>query len=132
MNLFHSWKQKVTDYIDVRIGLLRLGLVERTSLLLGNLMVAFLYLFLGLALMIFLGFAILEIFIELFKSRVIGACLTAALFALLMGLLFILRKRLILGFASMFIRVLTEGHDEEFDDEEIEARYKRLKQKDRS
>jgi uncharacterized membrane protein len=130
MNLFHSWKQKVTDYIDVRIGLVRLGLIERTSLLLGNLMVAFLYFFLGLALMIFLGFAILEIFIEIFKSRVIGACLTACLYALLMGLLFIFRKRLILAFASLFIRVLTEGHDNEEDEEEIEARYKRLKHKE--
>jgi len=131
MNLFHSWKQKVTDYIDVRLGLVRLSLVERTSLLLGNLMIAFIYLFLGLALMIFLGFAILEIFIELFNSRVIGACLTAAFFALLMGLLFVFRKRLILAFASLFIRVLTEGHDDDEDDDEIEARYLRLKHKKR-
>lgn len=131
MNLFHSWKQKVTDYIDVRLGLIRLGLVERTSTLLGNLMVAFIYLFLGLALLIFLGFALLEIFIEIFQSRIIGSCLTAAFFALLMGLLFVFRKKLILAFANLFVRVLTESQDDD-DDEEIEARYKRLKRQEQS
>lgn len=128
MNIFQSWKQKVTDYIDVRVGLVRLGLVERTSMLLGNLMVAFIALFLGLALMIFLGFALLEIFTEIFQSRVLGACTTAGFFALMLILLFGLRKNLIRSFASMFVRILTD--DKEDDDEEIERQYKRLKRQE--
>jgi len=106
MSLFHNWKQKATDYIDVRLGLLKLSFVERTSMLLGNLMVAFIYLFLGLALNIFLGFALLEIFSELFHSRVLGSCTTAAFFALLLILLFVCRKAVIRAIAGMFIRSL--------------------------
>lgn len=124
MNIFQSWKQKVTDYIDVRVGLVRLGLVERTSMLLGNLMVAFIALFLGLALMIFLGVALLEIFIEIFKSRIVGACMTAGFFALLLIILFMLRKWLIRLLAGIFVKILTD--DKEDDDEEIEKQYKRL------
>jgi len=129
MNLFHIWKQKATNYIDVRFGLIKLSFVERTSMLLGNLMVAFIYLFLGLALNIFLGFALLEIFSELFDSRVLGACTTAAFFALLLVLLFVCRNFFIRAFAGIFIRILTD--DNEDDDDEIEARYKRLKRQEK-
>ena len=81
MNFFSRWKDKASDFIDVRVGLLKLSFIERTSMLLGNLMVSFIYLFTALAFFIFLGFALLETFSSMLDSRVGGAFLTAGFLA---------------------------------------------------
>jgi len=117
MNLFTRWKDKAIDYVDVRVRLLKLGFIERTSTLLGNLMVSFIYLFVGLAFFLFLGVALLEVFIELLDSRIGGAFATAGFFALVFGILFALRKSLIAAFAGIFIRILTEGDEDDDDDD---------------
>ena len=113
MNLFTRWKDKATDYVDVRLGLLKLSFIERTSTLLGNLMVCFIYFFTALAFFIFLGIAMLEGFASLLDSRVAGAFVTAGVFALMLGVLFAMRKGIIAAFAGIFIRILTEGDDED-------------------
>ena len=118
MNFFSRWKDKATEYIDVRVGLLKLSFIERTSMLLGNLMVSFIYLFIALAFFIFLGFALLETFSSMLDSRVAGAFLTAGFFALMLGLLFALRKSIIHAFTGIFIRILTEGDDDDDDDDD--------------
>ena len=116
MNFFTRWKDKATEYIDVRVGLMKLSFIERTSMLLGNLMVSFIYLFIALAFFIFLGFALLETFSSMLDSRVGGAFLTAGVFALMLGLLFALRKNIINAFSGIFIRILTEGDDDDDDE----------------
>ena len=117
MNLFTRWKDKATEYVDVRVGLLKLSFIERTSTLLGNLMVSFVYLFIGLAFFIFLGVALLETFIYMFESRIGGAFMTAGVFALMFGVLFAIRKSIIRAFTNIFIRILTEGDDDDDDDD---------------
>ena len=124
MNFFSRWKDKATEYIDVRVGLLKLSFIERTSMLLGNLMVSFIYLFIALAFFIFLGFALLETFSSMLDSRVAGAFLTAGFFALMLGLLFALRKSIIKAFSSIFIRILTEGDDDDDDDDRDDRKTK--------
>jgi len=113
MNLFTRWKEKASEFIDVRVGLFKLGLIERTSTLLGNLMLSFIYLFIALAVLTFLGFGLMETFTELIGSRVGGAFITAGLFALMLVLLFAARKAIIRGFAGIFVRILTESSDDD-------------------
>jgi len=122
MNLFTRWKDKATEYVDVRMGLLKLSLIERTSTLLGNLMVSFIYLFIALAFFLFLGVALLETFANLLDSRVGGAFLTAGIFALMLGALFAMRKTIIAAFAGIFIRILTEGDDDDNDEDDKDSR----------
>jgi len=118
MNLFTRWKDKATRYIDVRVGLLKLSFIERTSMLLGSLMISFIYLFVALAFFIFLGFALLEAFSSMLDSRVGGAFLTAGIFALMLGILFAIRKTIINAFSTIFIRILTDGDDDDNDDDD--------------
>ena len=122
MNLFTRWKDKATQYIDVRLGLIKLSFVERTSTLLGNLMISFIYLFIALAVLTFLGFGLMETFAELLDSRVKGAFTTAGVFAAMLLILFALRKTIIAAFAGIFIRLLTEGDEEEDDDDDKNSR----------
>ena len=116
MNIFTVWKDKATEYVDVRVGLMKLTFIERTSTLLGNLMVSFIYLFVALAFFIFFGVALLELFIELLDSRVGGAFLTAGLFLAMFVVLFLMRKTIINAFAGIFIRILTEGDEDDEQD----------------
>lgn len=125
MNLFNRWKDKASGYIDVRLGLLKLSFIERTSTLLGNLMISFIYLFIALAVLTFLGFGLMETFTELFDSRVAGAFTTAGLFALLLAILFVLRKTIVTAFAGIFIKILTDNDDE--DDEEYNEQSRKIK-----
>jgi uncharacterized membrane protein YqjE len=124
MNLFTRWKDKATDFVDVRVRLLKLSFIERTSTLLGNLMLSFIALFIALAFFIFLGVALLELFADLLDSRAGGAFLTAGVFALMLGSLLALRKTIIASFAGIFIRILTEQDE---DDEEGDKHSHRVK-----
>jgi len=122
MNLFTSWKDKASEFIDVRVGLFKLGLIERTSTLFGNLILAFIYLFITLAILTFLGFGLMETFAAMLGgNRVGGAFITAGVFALLLVILFLVRTVLVRSFAGIFVRILTESND---DDDETDTRQK--------
>lgn len=130
MNLFTRWKDKATEYVDVRLGLFKLSFIERTSTLLGNVMISFLYLFVSLAVLIFLGLGLVETFSALLDSRVGGAFATAGIFVFLLLMLFMLRKTIINAFAGIFIKILTANDDE--DDEQTEKTDRKIRSEDES
>ena len=129
MNLFTRWKDRATDFVDVRLGLFKLSLIERTSTLLGTLIISIIYLFIALAVLTFLGLGLMETFISILDhseggARVGGAFITAGIFALLLLLLFVLRKMIVGAFAGIFIKILTSGDE---DDESKEQDGRRVK-----
>ena len=124
MNIFTRWKDKATDYIDVRLGLLKLSFIERTSTVLGNLMISFIYLFIALAAFIFIGIGLMETFVTLLDSRIGGAFMTAGLFIVLFAILFAVRKSIIAAFAGIFIRILTESDEDDEDDDKEHRKVK--------
>ena len=127
MNVFNRWKDKASNYIDVRLGLLKLSLIERTSNVIGHLLISFIYIFLTLSALSFIGYGLMETFSVWFDSRVAGSFATAGLFVLLLLVIFMLRKAIITSFAGIFIRVLTEGDE---DDEEEEKERRNIKVED--
>ncbi len=122
MNLFSNWKDKATQYADVRLRLLKLSIIERTSTLLGNLIITFIYFFIALAVLTFLGFGLMETFASLLNSRVGGAFSTAGVFILMLLVLFLMRKSIIAAFAGIFIRILTEGDEDDEDPDDKDHR----------
>jgi hypothetical protein len=124
MNIFTRWKDKATDYIDVRLGLLKLSFVQRTSTVLGTLLISFIYLFVGLGAFIFIGIALMETFISMLDSRIGGAFLTAGLFVLLFAVLFMMRKSITSAIAGVFVRILTENDEDDEDDDKIARKVK--------
>jgi hypothetical protein len=122
MNIFTRWKDKASNYIDVRLGLLKLSLIERTSSVIGHLLLSFIYIFFTLSALTFIGYGLMEAFSAWTDSRIAGAFMTAGLFLLMLAIIFMMRKSLINAFASIFIRVLTEGDDEDDEDDDKERR----------
>lgn len=122
INLFSKWKDKVAQYVDVRLNLAKLAFVERTSNVLSFLIFTFILLFLGVAALIFIGIALQETFSVWVGSRVGGAFLAAAFYILFSLVIILVRKPILRTFAGMFIQLLTDQGDDDDDDDDDEAR----------
>lgn len=118
MNVFNKWKDKLTHYVDVRLNLIKLGFIERTSTVLGFVILTFIMLFLTLAVLLFIGIGLQEWFAVLLDdNRVAAAFLTALFYLLFIIMMVLLRKPIVNGFAGMFIRVMTDSGDDEKESE---------------
>lgn len=113
MNFITEWKDKIAHYIDVRLQLAKLTVVEKTSGVLSFLVFIFISLFISLAVLVFAGMALGEMFSDLTGSRPLGYLITTGIYILLLLLLFALRKSIVNSFSGVFIRMLTHEEDEE-------------------
>jgi len=118
MSFIQDWKDKLTGFVDVRMNLLKLTVVERSSSVLSYLIYTFILLFLVLAVFLFLGIGLQEWFTSLLDdNRIAGAFLTMGFYVLLIVLAFVLRKVILAGFAGIFIGILTAQDEEpEYED----------------
>ncbi|WP_276132368.1 hypothetical protein [Polluticoccus soli] len=121
MNFINKWKDKIAHYVDVRIQLVKLNVIERSSNVLSYLIFVFICLFLSLSVLIFLGIVIGELFSGIFDSRPLGYLVTTGIYILLVALMFGLRKSIINTFAGVFIRILTSVDEDDTDEEEQDA-----------
>ena len=119
MNFINKWKDTIAHYVDVRIQLAKLTVIERTSNVLSYLIFVFICLFLAVTILIFLGISLGELFTTMTDSRALGYLLTTGVYILLVVLLFLLRKPIVEAFAGVFVRMLTSSDD---DDEEEQNR----------
>lgn len=119
VDIFNKWKEKITQYVDLRFQLFKLEFIDRTSNVLSYIVFTFAMLLIAMAILIFFGIGLGEWLCEVLNSRTGGFFATAGIYVVLLLLLFALRKRLINAFSSVFIRVLTDkGEDDEDDDDE--------------
>jgi hypothetical protein len=119
MSIITTWKDKLTQFVDVRVNLVKLTVIERSSSVLGYLVYTFILLFLLLAVFLFLGIGLQEWFTAMLdNNRIAGAFLTMGFYILLLVLAFVLRKTILAGFAGIFIGILTaqDKDDEDYED----------------
>lgn len=112
MSLFSRWLEKANNYFDVRLRLFQLGLIERTSKVVGRLLFSFICICLLLATLLFVGFGLMEVFANWLGSRAAGAFLVAGLFVVGLLVMFLMQKFLLRAFADIFVRTLTGGDDD--------------------
>ncbi len=113
LDTLRRWKKRLLRYADLQFRLVRLDFIHRTSSLLSHLIFIFAGLFLGFAVLLFLGFWIGEWGATAMNSRTAGFGLSIGLYVLLILLLFAFRKPILNGFASQFVRVLTSQSEDE-------------------
>jgi len=120
MSLLTNWKDKLTQFAEVRLNLIKLTVIERSSSVLGYLVYTFVLLFLVLAVFLFLGIGLQEWFTHMLDdNRIAGAFLTMGFYILLIAIVFVFRKTILAGFAGLFIGILTaqdKDDDEEYGD----------------
>ena len=113
-----KWKDKITQYIELRAQLIKLGLIDRTSNVLSYFIFTFICLFFLLAIFIFLGMGTGEYFAAVLHSYTAGYFITAGIYILLLLMLVAFRKKIIDIFSSQFIQILTETDRDKSDEEE--------------
>jgi len=118
LDFVNKWKHKVAHYIDVRLQLMKLTVIERVSNVLSYFIFAFISLFLGVAILVFLGISIGEALSSLVDSRALGYLLTTVIYILFLVILFLARTAITNKFAGVFITMLTHIDDEEKEDKD--------------
>lgn len=119
LGFISKWKDKLADYVDMRVRLVKLDFIERTSQVLSFFTFTIVCFLLVLPILLFMGIGVAEFFANLVGSRGGGYLIITGIYMLMLGLLFIYRKKFISKFTGLFIRVMTENEDEEDDGDGI-------------
>ncbi|HTN45560.1 MAG TPA: hypothetical protein VL098_04380 [Flavipsychrobacter sp.] len=117
LNFINKWKNKVTQHVELRLDLLKLEFIERTSGILGFFIFIFICLLFSLCILVFAGIGMGEFFSALLENRAGGFFLTAAIFLFCFLVLALGRKKIIGLFTGIFISIMTDGDDDDDDDE---------------
>lgn len=117
-----KWKDKLADYVDMRVRLVKLDFIERTSQVLSFFTFTIVCFLLVLPILLFMGIGVAEFFADLVGSRGGGYLIITGLYLLALGILFIYRKRFIRKFTGLFIRVMTDDDEDDDDEQTVEKK----------
>lgn len=120
--MFSNVKEKITRHIQIRVDLLKLEVIQRSSGIMSYFMFSLICLFIFFSVIMFLGFGLSELFIDAGMSRGASFLLTTGLYVLLLTTIILLRGKITRFFSSTFISILTENSQEKegTDDEDNE------------
>lgn len=118
-----KWKDKIMDYVDVRLRVVKLDFIERTSQVLSFFTFTIVCFLLVLPILLFTGIGAAEFAADLVGSRGGGYLIITGIYLLMLGLLFMYRKQFLKKFTGLFIKVMTD-HDEEDEEKDEPAKVK--------
>lgn len=118
MSLWGKVRERIDDYINVNVSLLKLNLIDRTSGLMSYFMFALICLFVFCCIILFIGFGIAQAFIAAGISPMGAYFLTTGIYIGLFVVFVLLRRKITTFFSNAFIQVLTEHEIGAEDDDE--------------
>jgi hypothetical protein len=113
MNLFDKLKEKITAYVDLRINLLKINVIERSSGILAYVIYVIIIMFFLLAVLLFFGLGMSEAFSSLVNSRPLGYFMAFGVYFILFITIMLCRKSIVGLFRNRFIALMTEQDDSE-------------------
>jgi len=113
MSILSQLKEKVTQYLNVYIKLLRVNFIGRTANIFSFFFFALICLFIFFCIILYVGFGLTEVFADAGLSKTASFFIVTGIYCLLLVLVIALRKPITRFFSSRFIRVLTEGDEDE-------------------
>lgn len=111
--MFSQLKEKISRHIKVRLDLVRLEVVERSSGVLSYLMFSLICLFVVFCVLLFIGFGFSEVLTDMGLSRGASFFITTGAYVLLLILIVVLRRQIVGVFSDIFVRIMTEGEDDD-------------------
>lgn len=118
MGIFSFFKDKIAQYVDVRIRLFKLNFIGRTASLLSFLMFGMIVIFIFFCIILFVGFGLTEFFILLGLTKLASFLITIGVYILLLAIVIACRKQITKFFASSIINVMTEGDERKKEEED--------------
>jgi hypothetical protein len=115
MSILGKLTSKISEYIEPRIRSIQLTIIERLSFVLSYFVFILILILVGFAVLLFLGFSLVDFFTSLTDSHLAGTLLTVSFYFIIFLIIYFCRKPIINRFAGIFISVLTykEGEEEE-------------------
>ena len=117
MSIFSELKERVTQYIEVQVKLFKINFIRRSANLFSYFLFSLICLFIFFCVILFVGFGLTEVFVNAGLSKMSSFFIVIGIYVILLLIVVALRKNITRFFASGFIRVLTEGDDEEEESE---------------
>lgn len=113
--IFEKWKDRITKLVTTKIRLMQLDIIERIAKLMSYFIMLLVFIFIGFGALLFTGFSCAEWLSSLLDNRALGNLATAALFALLILILYVLRKSIMASMNNKFISALSQDEPEDTD-----------------
>ena len=113
MSILSDLKQKITGYLDVYIKLLKINFIGRSASVFSYFLFTLICLFFCFCIFLFIGFGLTEVFAQAGMSKMASFFVVIGIYFFFLIIVVALRKKITRFFASGFIRVLTEGDDED-------------------
>lgn len=119
LDFIGKWKDKIADYVDARVQLVKLEFVERTSQVLSFFTFTIICVLLLMPILLFAGMGVAEFIADLIDSRAGGYLIMAGIYLVMLLILYAGRKSLIKKFQGLFIGVMTDNNDEDEEEGEV-------------
>jgi membrane-associated HD superfamily phosphohydrolase len=117
MGIFGGIKEKIAAYADVYIKLFKVNFILRTSNVLSYLLFALISIFIMFCVILFVGFGLAELLTDAGLSRLASMFLVVVFYILLLLIFFACRRGITRYFSGNIIKVMTEGDEEEQENE---------------
>lgn len=101
-----------SHYLEDRVNIIKLGIVERMAVVMSFTMFMMLIMFLMIAVVIFIGIGLGLYIGDILDSPTGGYFATAGITMLFLLLFFLMKKTLLKSFAGIFINLLTDDIEE--------------------
>jgi len=118
MGMFGNIKEKITQYIEVQVKLLKLNIIDSASSLLSYIMFSLIAMFLAFCIILFMGFGIVELLHECGMPFLGAIFSTIAFYLLLFSGVLLMRERITKFFSDIFVRVMTTMDEEATEEKE--------------
>ena len=113
MSILSQLKEKVTQYLNVYIKLLKVNFIGHTANIFSYFFFTLICLFIFFCIILYVGFGLTEVFADAGLSKMASFFIVIGIYVLLLVIVVALRKPVTRFFASGFIRALTEDDEDE-------------------
>ena len=117
--LINQIRERIRQYFDVRLKLLKLNLIEQAAGLMSNLIFLFICMFLFFCILLFCGFGLVEVFNDLGMGRACAFFTTIGVYLLFLMLAMFFRQGITGFFSGIFIRTMTSNDNESGSDSDV-------------
>ncbi|MCB0698717.1 MAG: hypothetical protein H6551_00810 [Chitinophagales bacterium] len=111
---------KGLKYIEVKLDIVKLSVIERTSLIMGYTMFMGFLMIAGGSVVIFLGVALSMYLADVLDNAALGFLITSGVFVLILIGFVLMRRKIITKLADIFIDLFTNDIEEDYGEKEDE------------
>ncbi len=112
MSIFAGVKERISRYLELHLDILKISVIGRTARVVSYLLFALIALLILFCIVLFIGFGLTNVFLDMGISAVGSFFLTTGVYVVLLILVVLLRRPITSFFADSLVEVMTTEEDE--------------------